>query len=174
MNNTIYWQQNSDDLSNGDRLKEIAQWWSNLASKEIAWQQRLLPADNDLANIDWQYRKFDERFVIQSPQLKGITLFWRNKVNGEERNITPQKLQLDLARKQLLVFPQSQAKVIIRIDLPGVVYQKLDLNNPSVAATLKNNGGTILLRDEAQKLEVKITLDSDKLDLLRDRLKAES
>ena len=173
MNNTLIWQQNSDDPSKIDNLQEIAKWWSNLDKKEIGWQQRLLPDSGNLQDINWQPQKFDEQFAIQTPQLRGITLFWRNQLNGEERNITPQKLQLNLTQQQLLVFPQSQAQVVIRIDLPGIVYQKLNLANPEVAATVQADGGIILLRDAAQKLEIKITLDSDKLKLLRDRLKAE-
>lgn len=171
MNNNLVWQQNSSDLNNGENLDEIARWWSSLAGKEIAWKQRLLLPDNDLESIDWQPQKFDEQFAIATPQLRGITLFWRDRIGGEERNITPKKLQLNLTQRQLLVFPQSQAQVVIKINLPGVIYQKLNLIDPEVAATVKNNTGTILLRDEAQKLEIKVTLDGDKLNLLRDRLK---
>ena len=82
-------------------------------------------------------------------------------------------MQLDLTQQQLLVIPQSQSQVVIRISLPGVVYQKVDLSNPQVAATVKDGKGIILLRDETQKLEIRVSLDRDRLDLLRDRLKTE-
>ena len=44
------------------------------------------------------------------------------------------------------------------------------MNNPQIAATTKDGGAIILLRDETEKLEVTITLDAEKLSLLRDRL----
>ena len=170
MNNILIWQQNSTDLSNGDNLQAIANWWSNLNAKEINWQQRLIPPSKDLRDIDWQPQKFDEKFVLQMPQLKGITLYWRNNKIADERNITPSKMQLDLVQQQLLIIPQSQSQVSIKISLPEVVYQKIDLTNPQVAATTKDGKGIILLRDETQKLEIRVTLDRDGLDLLRDRL----
>lgn len=173
MNNILIWQQNSDDLSNADHLKAIAQWWLNLNGKEIAWQQRLFSPHGDLHNLDWQPQKFDEKFILQAPQLKGITLYWRSNKIADERNITALKLQLDPTQQELLIVPQSQSQVVIKISLPGVVYQKVNIINPQVAATTKEDGGTILLRDEAQKLEIKVTLDRDKLDLLRDRLRTE-
>ena len=173
MSNIIIWQQNSSDLSNGDNLDAIAQWWSNLRGKEVSWQQRLVPPSKDFKDIDWQPQKFDEQFILQATQLKGITLYWRNEKIADERNITPIKMQLDPIRQQLLVIPQSQSQVVISISLPGIVYQKINLVNPQVAATTKDGSGIILLQDETQKLEIRVTLDRNRLDLLRDRLKTE-
>ncbi|MGD1921982.1 MAG: hypothetical protein ACFCAD_25675 [Pleurocapsa sp.] len=173
MNNILVWQQNSSDVQNGDNLSKIASWWSDLNGKEVNWQQRLISTSGDLQDIDWQPQKFDEKFVLQTTQLRGVTLFWRSNKIADERNITPIKMQLDLTQQQLLVIPQSQSQVVIRISLPGVVYQKVDLSNPQVAATVKDGKGIILLRDETQKLEIRVSLDRDRLDLLRDRLKTE-
>lgn len=173
MNNQLIWSQNSVDSANGDRLQAIASWWSNLEGKEVMWQQRLIPVSGDFISLDWQPQKFDEKLILHQPQLKGITLFWRNHPQGDERNITASKLQLNLSSQKLYAIPQSQSQVVICISLPEVVYQKLNLINPQVAATSKNGTGIILLRDDTAKLEIKITLDSDKLNLLRDRLQTE-
>ena len=173
MKNLLVWQRDSNDLSNSDNLKAIARWWSNLNGKEISWQQRLIPPNGDLSNIDWQPQKFDEKLVIYATQLRGITLFWHSNQIAEERNITPAKMQLNSTQQQLLIVPQSQSKVVININLPKMIYQKIDLVNPQIAATTKNNQGIILLADESQKLEIRVTLDWDRLELLRDRLKIE-
>ena len=170
MKNVLIWQQNSTDSDNGDNLKAIADWWSNLNEKEVTWQQRLISPSQDFRDLDWQPQKFDDRFIFQTPQLKGVTLYWRSNKTSDERNITTSKMELDLSLQQLYIVPQSQSQVAIKISLPGVVYQKVDLLNPQVAATVKSDAGIILLRDEAQKLEIKVTLDRDKLNLLRDRL----
>ena len=164
------WQQNSSQPDNRENLAAIAQWWSDLAGKEILWQQRLIPASGDLQDLDWQPQKFDEKFILQAPQLRGITLYWRNN-NTDERNITPQKLQLNTAKQQLYVFPQTQSQVVISISLPQTIYQKLNLSNPQIAATIKDGNGIILLRDETEKLEIKVTLDSTRVNQLLDRLK---
>jgi hypothetical protein len=170
MNNNLVWQPNSSDPSNADHLKAIAQWWSNLNGKEVSWQQRLIPANGDPEGLDWQPQKFDEKLVLQTPQLRGITLFWHSQKSADERNITPSKLQLDLTRQQLYVIPQSQSQVLIKISLPEIVYEKLNLLNPQIAATVRNNQGVILLRDEAQQLEITVTLDSARLSQLLQRL----
>lgn len=170
MSNNLIWQQNSSEPSNRENLSAIAKWWSNLEDQEIAWQQRLIPERGDLQDIDWQPQKFDEKFVLLTPQLRGITIFWRNNKATEERNITPSKLQLDLTKQQLYVFPQSQSQVVISIKLPETVYQKLNLQNPQIATTFKDSSGIILLRDETNKLEITLTLDQEKWDQLRERL----
>ena len=166
----ISWQQNSSQPDNRENLAAIARWWSDLAGQEILWQQRLISASGDLQALDWQPQKFDEKLVLQAPQLRGITLYWRNN-NTDERNITPQKLQLNTAKQQLYVFPQTQSQVVISVSLPQTLYQKLNLSNPQIAATIKDGNGIILLRDETEKLEIKVTLDSTRVNQLLDRLK---
>lgn len=165
MTNHLIWQQNSNDLSNADNLKAIADWWSSLNGKEVVWQQRLISSSYP-QDIDWQPQKFDEKLILQTPQLKGITLYWHSDKVKDERNITPNKLQLDTARQRLYIFPQSQSQVVISISLPEVVYQKLFLSDPQIAATVKNNKAVVLLRDEAQKLEIKITFSDRQLNKL--------
>lgn len=165
MTNQLIWQQNSNDLGNADNLKAIAHWWSSLNQKEVVWQQRLISGGHQ-QDIDWQPQKFDEKLLLQAPQLKGITLYWRSDRFENERNITPSKLQLDKAQQRLYIFPQSQSQVVISVSLPEIVYQKLDIRDPQIAATVKNDRGVILLRDEGQKLEIKITLSQGKLNQL--------
>ena len=169
MTEHLIWQQNSSNCDNAANLSAIARWWTDLAGKEVAWRQRLIPASGDLQEVDWQPQKFDEKFVLQTPQLRGITIYWRNN-NTEERNITPSKLELDLRQQQLYVFPQSQSQIVISISLPKTIYQKIELFNPQIAATVKDNNGIILLRDEVEKLEIKVTLDSARLDRLLNHL----
>ena len=171
IDNLIIWQQNSSEPNNRENLEAIAKWWSNLEDREIAWQQRLIPPSGDLQDIDWQPQKFDEKFILLTPQLKGITIYWRNSKVTDERNITPSKLQLNLTKQQLYVFPQSQSQVVISICLPETIYQKLSVRNPQIAATIKHDSGIILLRDETEKLEITVTLDQKKLNQLREQLK---
>lgn len=167
MSNNLIWQQNSQEASNGDNLDAIAQWWSSLAGQEIKWQQRLIPASGNLQDLDWEPQRFDEQFTINSPQVRGITLYWRLTLGADERNITPSKLQLNLTEQQLYVFPQSQSQILISVSLPKIEYQKLNLVNPNLAATIKGNQGIILLRDELKQLEITLTLDQAGIEQLR-------
>jgi hypothetical protein len=170
----LVWQQNSSQPDNGDNLAAIAAWWSALAGKEVAWQQRLIPPSGNLDELDWQPQKFDEQLVLSAPQIRGITLYWRNNSNNQgldERNITPSKLLLNITKQRLYVFPQSQSQVVISVSLPITIYQKLNLIDPQVAATLKNGQGIILLRDETAKLEVKVTLNQAQINQLLAQLK---
>lgn len=171
MSESLIWSQNSSQLDNGDNLDAIAQWWSQLVGQEVFWQQRLLPNNGDLGDLDWQPQKFDEKLVLKKPQVRGITLYWHHHQTQTERNITPSKLQLDMGQQRLDIFPQSQSQVIIRVSLAKVVYQKLNLVNPQVAATLKDGQGIILLRDEVEKLEVTVTLSQEQILQLLDKLK---
>ncbi|MFM2314190.1 MAG: hypothetical protein RLZZ04_3466 [Cyanobacteriota bacterium] len=167
----LVWQQNSSQSDNGDNLKAIAAWWSALAEKEVTWQQRLIPTSGNLDELDWQPQKFDEQLVLSTPQVRGITLYWRNSKATDERNITPSKLHLNTTKQRLYVFPQSQSQVVISVGLPVTIYQKLNLLNPQLAATIKNGQGIILLRDETAKLEVKVTLSQAQINQLLAQLK---
>ena len=170
MSNDLIWQLNSSDPDNGDRFKAIADWWSELEGKEVVWQQRLLSLEGNLSELDWQLQKFDEKFILDAPQVRGITLYWRNK-GIDERNISPNRLILNSTKQKLYIFPQSQSQVVISVSLPITKYQKLDLLNPQVAATIKNGRGIILLRDATEKLEIKVTLNSSQITQLLERLK---
>ena len=170
MSNNLIWQQNSSNPGNSENLAAIAKWWSELSGKEVMWQQRLVTASATVEDLDWQPQKFDEKFVLAAPQVRGITLYWRNK-GIDERNITPSKLHLDSIEQKLYIFPQSQSQVIISVSLPATVYQKLNLLNPQIAATIKDGRGIILLRDATEKLEVKVTLNPSQINQLLDRLK---
>jgi hypothetical protein len=167
----LVWQQNSSQPDNGDNLGAIAAWWSTLAGKEVAWQQRLIPPSGNLDELDWQPQKFDEQLVLSTPQVRGITLYWRHNKATDERNITPNKLHLNTTKQRLYVFPQSQSQVVISVSLPVTIYQKLNLLNPQIAATIKDGQGIILLRDETEKLEIKVILNQAQIDRLLDQLK---
>ncbi|PSB10278.1 hypothetical protein C7B62_10190 [Pleurocapsa sp. CCALA 161] len=167
----LIWQQNSNQSDNGDNLKAIANWWSGLAGKEVAWQQRLIPTSGNLEELDWQLQKFDDKLVLETPQVRGITLYWRNNQGADERNITPSKLSLNTSKQRLYVFPQSQSQVVISVSLPVTVYQKINLVNPQLAATIKNGQGIILLRDETEKLEIKVALSQSQINQLLDQFK---
>ena len=77
MTDKLVWQQNSTQPDNIKKLEAIARWWSSLSNKQVAWQQRLIPADGNLASLDWQPQKFDDKLTLQAPQLRGITVYWR-------------------------------------------------------------------------------------------------
>ena len=170
MNNDLIWQQNSPQPDNGDNLDAIAQWWSSLVGQEITWQQRLIPDSKDLEDIDWQPQKFDEQLVLDAAQIRGITLFWHFPKALTERNLTPSKLQLDLTNQTLYIFPQSQSQVLVRVSLPKIIYHKLNLLNPQLAATIRDGQGVILLRDEIKKLEITVTLNPSEIAQLLESL----
>ena len=173
MSDNLLWRQHSGDIDNADNLAAIAQWWADLQGKEIFWQQRLLTDGQDLTELDWQQQKFDEKFEIYEPQLRGITIFWRNHPTADERNITASQLNLDLNEQKLYIYPQSQSQVVICVSLPVIAYQQIGLVNPQIAASSNPEGCVILLRDKEQKLDVKINLNHQKMMQLLDSLNSQ-
>ena len=159
MKTNLVWQQNIGTADNLENLEAIASWWSDLSGKEVAWQQRLVTPNGDLSDIDWQPQQFDKKIVINDVQLRGITIYWREGNSETEHNITAGKLELNTIDQKLYIYPQSQSQVVICVSLPEIVYQKINLTNPLIAATSKGDNFLLLLRDKEQKLELKITLD---------------
>lgn len=162
MSNTLLWQQSSRDPQNADSLAAIAKWWSDLNGKEIIWQQRLIPETNNLTKISWEEQRFDEKFVLKTPQLRGITIYWHKEQAADERNITVRKLELDTMKQKLYLYPQTQS-VVICVTLSQVSYRTIELNQPQIVGSSKGDNYLLLLRDKAQKLEIKVILNKQKL-----------
>jgi hypothetical protein len=166
----IIWQQGSDNPENGNNLATIKQWWTSLNDKKIAWRQRLIPQTVDASALDWEPQRFDEVFKIQTPQIRGITLYWRKPDTDQERSTTPRKLELDQDNQQLFIYPQSQKELVIRVSTPEIIYQKIEITNPQWQGTSVGDNYILILRDERQKLEIKFTLSPANLDQLKQQL----
>lgn len=164
---TILWQYGSSNPDNATHLDTIRQWWASLQGQEIHWQQRLLPTPGNRDDLDWKPQGFDETFILTTPEIRGITLYWFKAEQSQERNITPHQLQFDEPHQQLYIFPQSQQQVIIRVQLYRRPYQMIELNDPNLAV---GQNGMILLRDNQQLIEIKINLSTDRLKLLKSKL----
>jgi hypothetical protein len=164
------WQQGSNDPDNATHFATISQWWTELDGNEVTWRQRLLPPSGDVADLNWEPQRFDEVFVMRSPQVRGITLYWQKPTAPEERNTTVHKLELDHLKQQLYVYPQSQLGLVIQVGRPQVVYQQVKIENPQWSVTTSNDRRVLILRDEAQKLEIQITLSPDQLSALKQQL----
>lgn len=167
----IIWQDGSSNPDNVTNLEMIREWWRSLSGQEIHWRQRLIPANGDVSQLDWQTQQFDESFLMVNSQLRGVTLYWFKPNQSQERNITPHKLELDSLHQILYIFPQSQSQIVIRVEQPQLQYQMIELNDPDLAV---GKNGTILIRDNQKLIEVKINLGLDKLTLLKYKLNERS
>lgn len=162
MSISIIWQQDSSDPNNGHNLDLVSQWWESLDTQEIIWQQRLMPDSGNSEEISWDSQRFDEKFPLKTPQIRGITLYWQRIEETDEHSITPKKLEFDPDEKYLNIYPQSQPKLVIRISqLPQ--YKTLELEDPLMVGKPIGDRYVVLVRDQQQKLELKINLSSEKM-----------
>lgn len=169
MQANVIWQQGSSDPENTNHLATIRDWWASLSGQEVIWRPRqLVPATIAASELNWESQRFDERFVISQPELRGITLYWKKPDVAEERSTTPRKLEFDQLRQQLYVFPQSQKELVIRIGLPEIVYQKIDLNQPQWQ--YDSTQQTLTLKDDRQVLEVRLSLSPESWSQLKQQL----
>lgn len=164
------WQQESTDPNNANHFAEISQWWTSLNGQEITWRQRLIPEAGLASELNWEPQRFDETFVVTQPQMRGITLYWQKPDAKDERNTTPYKLELDLLHQALYIYPQSQRGVVIRVAVPQVVYQQVKIMQPELAVLRSGEQMTLVLRDEAQLLEIQVSLSPEKLAELNQKL----
>lgn len=158
---TIIWQQGSSNPENGNNLAAISQWWASLHGKEIFWQQRLIAQATNASELNWEAQRFDEKFLISNSQIRGITLYWRKPDSQQERSTTPHKLELDTLHQQLYIYPQSQRDIVIKVGIPNVVYQTIELKNPQVEVTAVGEIYSLILRDQLQQIEVKAILSPE-------------
>ena len=171
MDSTITWTLGSTDPDAEANLARIAQWWTSLAGQEIIWQQRPIDENTSREAIDWNKQALDETFSIQNPTLRGITLYWFKTNSPEERNISVGYLRLDLFNQKLDVIPSSGRNYQLRITLPKIVYQKIQVTDPQFGSIIQPNGDVVLLfRDEKQRLEIQVDLSAINVDLLKQKL----
>ncbi len=163
MQRITVWQQGSTNPDNPNNFATIKQWFASLNGKEITWRQRLIPPTADVREIDWEQERFDEVFLISNPEIRGITLYWHKPDSQQERSTTPHKLELDMLRQQLYIYPQSQREIVIQVGLKAAIYHKFELNNPQVECSQKGEISIITLRDSNQLLEVKVTFSPENL-----------
>lgn len=170
--NLITWEQGSANPDNATNFATISQWWTAMDKKEIAWKQRLLSSSGQAKDLDWEPARFDEKFTLYTPQIRGITLYWRRetKADAPEKNSTAAKLELDTLQQQLYLYPQSQKELVIRVGIPEIIYQQFVMNNPQIASVGTGEQHTLLLRDTKQQIEVKVVLDAANLQALRAKL----
>jgi hypothetical protein len=169
MEQKIVWQQGSAHPENPDFLATIRQWWAQLNGKEIKWQQRIIPQNGDVAELDWETQRFDEVLMISQPEIRGITLYWCKPDGSGERNTTPHKLILDSHQQYLYIFPQSQKELVIRVSVPSVPYEQISMTNPQYSFNPSGQNYILTLKDVSQHIEVKVTLNSENLkQLLRE------
>ncbi len=170
MSAQIVWQSDSNNPKNPEHLALITQWWEKQNLVEITWQQRIIPPNGELSDIDWNPQRFDEKLTLKMPQIRGITLYWYKSTSEDERNTTPRKLILDITKGELYIYPASQPQLVIRVSKPQIVYQTIELNNPLIAASTVDDNYVVLMRDKQQQLQVKVTLSADSLHQLLDSL----
>ena len=170
MQGQVIWQQSSTKAENANSLAFISQWWSALDNKEITLAQRMIPQSGELDELNWELQRFDEVFELKSPQIRGITLYWRKPDSQQERNTTPHQLVLNTHSQQLYICPQSQKQLVIRVGLPEIIYQTIEIKNPQLQSSPFGQNHILTLRDTQQQLEVKVTLSPDNLSQLKQLL----
>lgn len=163
----LVWQQGSSNPDNSSNFATMQQWWEGLHGKEIQFAQRLLPPSGEAMELDWTHQRFDEKFVILEPQVRGITLYWQRPDLAEERSLFPRKLEFDSLSEKLYIYPQSQQQVAVRIGFPPEITQTLELDNPQIAGTTSGDRAILLFQDREQQVEVKIILDATKIERLK-------
>jgi hypothetical protein len=170
MQPSIIWHAGGNNPENPSYLDEIRRWWQQLRDRKVFWQQRMLPEGGHPQELDWQPQRFDEVFAIQNPDLRGITLYWQKTDASPERNLTPSKLELDRLASCLYVYPKSQAQVVLRIGIPQVRYESIELSAAEFSYVADGNPPMLIIRDPQQQVEVKVKLSGDRLAQLRQQL----
>ncbi|MBL1210562.1 hypothetical protein [Geminocystis sp. GBBB08] len=161
MSKIITWEKNSDTINNDNvnNLQFISQWWSNLDKIKVKLAQRLIPETGNLNDIDWKLQRFDEEFILESPQIRGITVYGKKKDEEKEFGYTAKKIELDTNNQQLDIYLQSQSNTVIRFTIQTIQYQTISLKEVEIVSNADEKNHLILLRNNDAKLEVTFTLN---------------
>ena len=164
MTSKVTWYQDSGDPDSAAAFEQIRQWWEALNGKEVIWQQRMISGTADWSQIDWNSQRFDERFFVKNPTIRGITLYWTKASQSDlEQNSTPHRLELDPEAQQLYVFPLSQQGLVLRVSLVQLEYRTLRLANPTIEHQVSQGNFILTLKDPNQLLAIQVTMNPETL-----------
>ncbi len=153
----VFWQQG---IADGEaKLALIKEWWQGLTGKEVLWQQRPIPEDNDLSKVNWELQKFDEEFVPLKTELRGITLYWQRPTDTAERNLTPAALRLDRQALTLDIMPDSTRNYFVRVTSKEPTYQLIRLVYPQME--LYDNA--LIFKDEVTMTAIEVELTPEQV-----------
>lgn len=166
----ILWEAQSQAPENAKNFSIIANWWKSLEKKSVLWKQRLIPKQGA---IDWEPQKYDDTFACVEPDVRGITLYWKKEAGGEEKNITPVKLEFNPTQQHVFVYPESKKDVVISVEVPGVFRETLQMKNPAwFSERITGEAGTVtgyrlVIHDTTNLIEVQIAMDEGSLNYLK-------
>lgn len=166
----ITWNATSQDAENANNFTIIAKWWKSLEKKSLLWKQRLVPESGE---IDWKPQRFDETFVCEAPDVRGITLFWKKEEAAPEKSMTPAKLEFHPTRQHLFVYLESQKDLVISVEVPGVVRETLRMQNPAwFSERILDNAGQVagyqlMIHDTTNLVEIQVDMDASSLNYLK-------
>lgn len=166
----ITWLQGGSDPNNGTNFETIREWWGKLGGKEIVMAQRLIPDDGDVSRINWERQKYDNQMVLFNPEVRGITLYWRQSLSEDERSFTPYKLELNTLEEKLYIYPQSQRQVVIQVGVPGFKYTTVSLQDPELLVSGSGEEKMLVMRDRARQIAVQLSLTPSTLEKLKELL----
>ncbi len=164
------WLQGGSDPNNGRNFETIREWWGKLGGKEIVMAQRLIPDDGDVSRINWDPQKYDDQMVLFNPEIRGITLYWRQSLSEDERSFTPYKLELNTLEEKLYIYPQSQRQVVIQVGVPSLKYTTVSLQDPELLVSGSGEEKILVMRDRARQIAVQLSLTPSTLEKLKDLL----
>ncbi|MEM9771164.1 MAG: hypothetical protein AAF889_06130 [Cyanobacteria bacterium P01_D01_bin.73] len=167
---TVVWRYGDSDPANPAHFETISQWWARLNGQTITWRQRLMDQTPDPRQLDWEVERFDEQFVCQGAEVRGISLYWHKVGQEAERNSTPAKLELDTLHQHLYIYPKSQPDLVIRVGLPEVTYQTLSVAASQCEVAAKAGGYQLSVLDKTQGLQVNIALSAEQAAALKQQL----
>lgn len=172
MSQKIVWDSNSNEVDNPTNLGLIKEWWENLNGQKILQAQRIIPPSGNPEEIDWDTKqRFDQEYLLTSPQLRGITVYGTPEGQAQEFGYTARRLELDLDNQSLSVYLQSRPDTVIRFSLITVKYEKFTLKKVEIEATKEGPDLVLLIRDKDKKIEIALTLNTEQQNYLLSQLR---
>lgn len=166
----IAWQAGSQAPENAKNLSIMSNWWKSLDKKSVLWKQRLLPEKGE---IDWNPQRFDDAFVATQPEVRGITFYWKKSEADQEANLTPARLEFNPTQQRLYLYPETQEKLVISVEIPGAIRETLQMKNPAwFSEKFADAGGNatgyrLVIHDTTNLVEVQIEMDAGSLHYLK-------
>ncbi len=171
MSQKIVWDSNSNEVDNPTNLGLIKEWWENLNGQKILQAQRIIPPSGNPEEIDWDTKqRFDQEYILTSPQLRGITVYGTPEGQAQEFGYTARRLELDSDNQSLSVYLQSRPDTVIRFSLITVKYERFTLKDVEIEATKEGPDVLLLVRDRGKKIEIVFKLNAGQLHYLLSQL----
>lgn len=146
------WEYNKPGSENSSNFDRIQQFFLGFHDKQVFIKNRII--DNN-GNIDQNAQVHDSKSTLTELEIKGITFHYKEMEKGISKSISPNKIEYDDVRNQLIFYSSITPNLVIILE--GEPPKLLKLKS----VILSVEGNSLFIKERDGRTVVEVPIDED-------------